>query len=295
MFVVSVSYIIGRLLNLEACYVPDEEGIISVYDEEGIKAKRVSVEVVIMVSLTILVLTFAAFKLMFYLKVYESFGQLVQLLTHCIDDIQTFNVFLLGWIFYFCIFYKMAGVIFYPDDYPGVSPWFISILQTYRNSIGDIAAPSYPLWIDFINSGKVWEGELMIFIIWMFWFVHQYLILIILLNFLIAIISGSYEHVMSQESLWKYMHRCELNLECFVILNQKRKLDNLTMMIMATPLDPHESDLAFTMKTFMDKRQAYYHSEIIKRLDQDRAKIEEETQSIRGEIKAMEKRITNLL
>ena len=43
----------------------------------------------------------------------------------------------------------------------------------------------------------------------------------------------------------------------------------------------------------VEDRMSY--AQIIKRLDQDRAKIEEETQSIRGEIKAMEKRITDIL
>ena len=82
----------------------------------------------------------------------------------------------------------------------------------------------------------------MIGVIWMFWFIHQYLILIILLNFLIAIISGSYEDVMSQETQQKYMHRCELNLECLVILNKKVKLPHFNKMILATPKDEAGGD-----------------------------------------------------
>lgn len=55
-----------------------------------------------MVLLTILILTFAAFKLSFYLKIYENFGMLVTLVTRSISDTQTFNIYLCAWMFYFC-------------------------------------------------------------------------------------------------------------------------------------------------------------------------------------------------
>ena len=69
----------------------------------------------------------------------------------------------------------------------------------------------------------MWEGEnrqnypntcnFMILVIWVVWFLNQYLNLIILLNFLIAIISQSYEEIMTEQSVFRYQHRAELNSE----------------------------------------------------------------------------------
>ena len=238
MFAVNVTYCVRRFFNLDACYMPNDSGIINVYEEGSDKtdeSNESATQIVLMVCLTIFIITMAAFKLMFYLKIYESFGMLVTLVTKSISDTQTFNIYLMAWMFYFCQFYKISGVVFDDGDYPEVGSMFVNILQTYRNSIGDIAAPTYPLWEDFIAKDNVWQGKFMIFVIWTFWFIHQYLILIILLNFLIAIISGSYEDVMSQEVQLKYQHRCEMNLECLVILNKKRNLQHFNKMILATP------------------------------------------------------------
>ena len=59
----------------------------------------------------------------------------------------------------------------------------------------------------------------MISLIWMLWLFHQMIILVVLLNFLIAIISQSYENVMSKSMIFKYRQRVQLNLECLLILD----------------------------------------------------------------------------
>jgi hypothetical protein len=44
----------------------------------------------------------------------------------------------------------------------------------------------------------------MISLIWFVWVAHQFVILILLLNFLIAIVSQSYENVMQQTDFFIY-------------------------------------------------------------------------------------------
>jgi hypothetical protein len=107
----------------------------------------------------------------------------------------------------------------------------------------------------------------MISVIWIVWFVHQFLILIILLNFLIAIVSGSYEDVMSKESEHKYMHRTEMNLECFVMLNKKCKLPDFRMLILAIPKEGGNGD---EMKDFIDKRNKQLSEKIFHQMKEDR-------------------------
>ena len=48
-------------------------------------------------------------------------------------------------------------------------------------------------------------------IIWLFWLANQFFVLIVLLNFLIAIISESYEAVMAESIIHKYVHKIEMN------------------------------------------------------------------------------------
>jgi len=66
----------------------------------------------------------------------------------------------------------------------------------------------------------------MIFIIWVVWIANQILVFIILMNFLIAIISQSYEQVMSQKIINKYSQRVYLNREsCLLRINELTKYD----------------------------------------------------------------------
>ena len=102
MFTVNVTYCVRRFFNLDACYMPNSSGMINVYKGDGVDANADATQVIIMVLLTVFIITMAAFKLMFYLKIYESFGMLVTLVTKSISDTQTFNIYLLAWMFYFC-------------------------------------------------------------------------------------------------------------------------------------------------------------------------------------------------
>ena len=47
---------------------------------------------------------------------------------------------------------------------------------------------------------------------------NQFFILVILLNFLIAIICQSYDEVLSKQIVTKYTKKCELNRECRLLL-----------------------------------------------------------------------------
>ena len=145
--------------------------------------------------------------------------------------------FLIGWILFFALFYIIAGVKFDEGDYDDLSPTMIVFLQTFRNSIGDIATPHYPEWSTYKKSTNKSEsliGHIMIFIIWFFWFFHEFVILILLLNFLIAIISQSYEMVMAHQVMSTYIHRCQLNKDCLIVLDYFNQLSEINFFTIAT-------------------------------------------------------------
>ena len=159
----------------------------------------------------------------------------------------------------FGILYTITGAQFDIGDYSQLDMIFVIGIQTWRNSIGDIAAPVYPRWDEMSQStkaGKQFLGKMMIMIIWFIWIFHQFVILIILLNFLIAIISQSYEDVMSKSEQMKYKTRVDLNLECLQTYNFFGKLPSFNILLIASQneedgqSDQQWQGIVNTMKSF---------------------------------------------
>jgi hypothetical protein len=138
-------------------------------------------------------------------------------------------------------------------DYDGLGFKMRALIQTYRNSIGDIAPPKYDLYLNKDGNVEGRENRLMVGFIWITWFMNQLFILIILLNFLIAIISQSYEQVMSQATVNKYIHRSELNRECRILV--KNYLLPLELLIYSVQKESdHDEDwngFVTTIKSFI--------------------------------------------
>ena len=63
------------------------------------------------------------------------------------------------------------------------------------------------------------KQQILVTLIWGFWLINQYMNMIILLNFLIAIISDSYADVMSRALENQYRSKCDFNEETQVIFN----------------------------------------------------------------------------
>lgn len=59
---------------------------------------------------------------------------------------------------------------------------------------------------------------MMIFFLWLFWFCNIFLMCIILLNFLIAVISATYETIDAKKINYTYKDKAEMNVECSTIL-----------------------------------------------------------------------------
>ena len=95
------------------------------------------------------------------------------------------------WIICFGLIYLIIGLEVATDDYGEMNRYGRTFIQAYRNSIGDLAAPTHAKWNEFATTDKDNEGlaNLMVHIIWVVWFFNQFIVVIILLNFLIAIIS----------------------------------------------------------------------------------------------------------
>lgn len=171
-----------------------------------------------MVFLNVMVLLCSFFKVQLYLRVFENFGMLLELLSKTVDEIRLFAGFFYTWIFMFSLIFQILGMQIpnqesKDSDYKELNIFVAYFFYTYRNSIGDINAPVTSFWTTRATHmpDSATETSLIMFVIWTFWLLNQFFVLIVLLNFLIAIISESYEAVMAESIIHKYEHKIEMN------------------------------------------------------------------------------------
>ena len=103
-------------------------------------------------------------QLLQFLKSFMAFGSLVQLVQICVNELWTFVGFLLLFIFTFAQTFRVLGATFDegqyeadydPDhgDYQMMPMNLVYLIQTFRNSIGDVAPPHANYWINRYNEG----------------------------------------------------------------------------------------------------------------------------------------------
>ena len=111
---------------------------------------------------------------------------------------------------------KNTGVVTDLPEFTGLD-WASSIfLYTFRNSMGDFLAPNYD---DYITIGDITDDELLLVgCIWIAFLSQAIISVIILLNFLIAVISKTYENVLGHKIIYTYIYKAEMNLEYYTLL-----------------------------------------------------------------------------
>jgi sensor histidine kinase YesM len=110
------------------------------------------------------------------------------------------------------------GVEIFNDEYDGLPIFPTYLMYAYRNAIGDLAAPKYIYWLEKAEE-EPYGSWMMIILIWILWVLNQWIIFIILLNFLIAIVGDSYAMANLQKEIHLYENYALLNLEYLAMSN----------------------------------------------------------------------------
>ena len=100
-------------------------------------------------------------------------------------------------IILFSLLYRVFGMAIAAGDYPEVNPYVMYMILIFRNSLGDATLPDTTYWQQFLNTNSA-TAELMIVVAWIIYLINMFFLMIVMLNFLIAIVSQSYEEVMSK-------------------------------------------------------------------------------------------------
>lgn len=206
-------------------------------------------------------------KSMFFARIYDDYGFLVRMIGMTMKELLPLIFFFLVFTLFFALAYMALGIDidttrpgpFVNVDtnvasaavstskrsaspkYPGINKNIGYLLYSFRNSIGDLSTPNYDDWLimgleDADDDSKTVITQTEVFLIvvlsWTLWSIQSVFMIIILLNYLIAVISQAYERVVNQRKIYQYIHRAEVNQEYFQILRQLRiPLNYLKFMI----------------------------------------------------------------
>mmetsp|Transcript_19632 Transcript_19632/g.30271 ORF Transcript_19632/g.30271 Transcript_19632/m.30271 type:complete len:202 (+) Transcript_19632:2112-2717(+) len=177
--------------------------------------------------LKLLIVMQAFLKVLFFMKIFAEYGFLVQMIFLSIVDVGPFMTFFSLWVLYFTIEFKILKWEMDEEEYKGLTEFVQRLILTFRNSIGDLSLPGYDKWLE----QPTWESKLVVSLLWLMWFVNIFLMLIMLLNFLIAVISQTYERVASSQISYTYKDRAEMNQECMQILSHFYKSPQMKMIV----------------------------------------------------------------
>jgi len=85
-------------------------------------------------------------KILYFLRVFEQFGALVQMLLTTMTGLVNFMIFFALSVGFFTVSHCMLQVTFDATSYPSVNLLIVILIETFRNSIGDADLPSYDVW-----------------------------------------------------------------------------------------------------------------------------------------------------
>ena len=117
MFVTYFTYFIMRMAEPASTLLPLEQG----HEKfDGVDGKMRSQALVYLYAMALLNSALAVqsfIKVMFFLRIQEGFGLLVDLVSECLVAAIPFTVFLGMWIGLFTVLYRLLGLEIAPDDY----------------------------------------------------------------------------------------------------------------------------------------------------------------------------------
>lgn len=171
-------------------------------------------------------------KLMQFLRYNEDFSFLIQMILTVFVDLFPFMTVFFVLVFFFSLVMVIADADFDNDDYDMVDRFIQIFLQVFRNSVGDIAATKYEHWM--ADSSGATQTTAM-FLIWFFWLFNIFIMLIVMLNFLIAEVSQTYDKVKGQGKMLLYQKKAELNLLACKIFRMFGKRTAFKVLVFTTP------------------------------------------------------------
>ena len=180
-------------------------------------------------------LLWAVIKTLFFLRVNEEFGLLIQMVQQCFIDVSAFTVFFIFWMIMFCCWFMILGMEVDESQYQLMHEFPMFFIQSFRNTQGDTSPPIYDFWRSISRSNELDKNisYSMIFIIWLFWIINEFIMAVVFMNFVLAIITQSYDDAISKTELNKYVKRSDLNREARLLMKSFIKLTQFDAFVLS--------------------------------------------------------------
>lgn len=127
------------------------------FDEEFTKIKRRE-DMLFWIVLNTVIIVISSVYLIFYARVFESFGLFVRMCRHSLASMNNFLIFLIFWIILFAYLFVIAGNPIDKskpnEDYAYLDQTSQIVIHTLRNTLGDLQLPEYDFWKDIIKEDK---------------------------------------------------------------------------------------------------------------------------------------------
>jgi len=136
--------------------------------------------------------------------------------------------------------------------------FFFFTMNTYRQAMGDPQAIQYTFWVDQLEEHQA-AARFMSGMIWLLWLVNQYVIIIFAFNFMVSVISQSYEESLNKSLIVRYTFRCERVMEASIFT----KLVGAARTLQTFSLSTNNSSDLDKWPGFVQSIKSYVRSENI--------------------------------
>ena len=96
--------------------------------------------------LHVLVILLCMNQVLYFLRIDRQFAQLVQLIKDCTYQMSIFLIFYCIILVFFSLIAQALGSEVDNEEYLNLNTFWIFLIQATRNSIGDLAVPTYEYW-----------------------------------------------------------------------------------------------------------------------------------------------------
>ncbi|CDW85076.1 wd-40 repeat protein [Stylonychia lemnae] len=212
-------------------------------------------EILILIKILLIALSFL--KIFYFLRIYDGFSFLVQMMAGVFKDLKYFICFFLIFILLFGMIFLVLFKAEFIEEYKGVNG-IAYFLMAFRISSGDFQLEDYQN-----------QNDILAILSWIMWIIAVLTLNIVFMNFIIAVISESYERVMQKLIAESYKVKANMIMEreeLFSIkaLNRKDYFPNYIVVRRQIKNEANEvgewqgfiKDLKYTIRTTSSKSKS---------------------------------------
>eukprot|EP00347_Sterkiella_histriomuscorum_P008910 403343274 len=248
---------------------------------------------IIIIKIVIVFLTFL--KINFFLRIYDGFSFLVSMMAAVFVDLKYFMGFFVIFILQFGLIFAILFDAINIEEYQGIGI-FAYLMMAFRTSSGDFNVDSYKD-----------QSSTLVIISWAIWIIAVMLLNVMFMNFIIAVISESYEKVMQKLVAESYRVKVQMIVERELHFSDEELLSQKyfpKFLILRRPVSSSENqngewqgfvkDLKSAIKTSNQKQSADIQYEIQSRNEQLKKEISENQKSLKCNQESIIKKVDTI-